>query len=221
MSIFKKPIEQQLLNLRLMAGRPMTDLQFYAAELREWLDSSERREMLDGERYYMGEHDILTRKRTAIGSDGKLVAIDNLPNNRIVDNQYAKHVDQKANYLLGKPVTFDCENAKYAKAVKQVLGAMFMRTLRNAGVECLNSGIAWLYPYYDRTGGLCFRLFPGYEILPFWADAAHTELDAALRYYNVEAYYASEKKIIEKVDIFTIDGVSTCIYENGTLKPDP
>lgn len=134
--------------------------------------------MIDGDRYYTGAHDILKRQRTAIGPDGKLIVIENLPNNRIVDNQYAKHVDQKANYLLGQPISFSCENDDYAAEVKKVLGMRFMRTLKSAGVECLNAGISWLYPYYNKNGELAFRVFPGYEIMPFWADAAHTELDS-------------------------------------------
>ena len=109
MPLFKKPIEQEFFNLRLRAGRPMTELEFYAKELTEWETSPERREMIDGDRYYTGDHDILKRQRTAIGPDGKLIVIENLPNNRIVDNQYAKHVDQKANYLLGQPISFSCE----------------------------------------------------------------------------------------------------------------
>ena len=100
MPLFKKPIEQEFFSLRLRAGRPMTELEFYARELTDWETSPERREMIDGDRYYTGDHDILKRQRTAIGPDGKLIVIENLPNNRIVDNQYAKHVDQKANYLL-------------------------------------------------------------------------------------------------------------------------
>ena len=47
--------------------------------------------------YYGGEHDILKRKRTMIGEDGKLQAVENLPNNLVIDNQYAKMVSQKAN----------------------------------------------------------------------------------------------------------------------------
>ncbi len=221
MPLFRRPIEQELFKHRLRNGRPMTELQFFAKELTAWLASPARKEMLDGDRYYMGEHDILARKRTAIGPDGKLIPVDNMPNNRIVDNQYAKHVDQKANYLLGQPISFQADNDAYVTEVKKVLGMKFMRTLRNAGVEMLNSGIAWLYPYYGRDGELVFRLFPGYEILPFWADAAHTELDAALRYYPVEVYEGQEdKKIVFKVDIFKPDGVSTYIFENGELRPD-
>ena len=220
MPLFKKPIEQEFFSLRLRAGRPMTELEFYARELTDWETSPERREMIDGDRYYTGDHDILKRQRTAIGPDGKLIVIENLPNNRIVDNQYAKHVDQKANYLLGQPISFSCENDDYAAEVKKVLGMRFMRTLKSAGVECLNAGISWLYPYYNKNGELAFRVFPGYEIMPFWADAAHTELDSALRLYPVEVYYGTEKKIVKKVDLFTLEGVTTYIFENGVLTPD-
>lgn len=221
MPLFKKPIEQQLFNIRLRAGKPMTELQFFAKELDVWEHSSERKEMLDGDRYYSGDHDILRRKRTAIGPDGKLISVDNLPNNRIVDNQYAKHVDQKTNYLLGQPISYSGKNDAYIQLVQKVLGMKFMRVLKTAGMESFNSGIAWLYPYYNRNNELAFRVFPGYEILPFWADAAHTELDCALRLYPVEVYYGQDKKIVKKVDVFKPDGVSTYIYDNGLLTPDP
>lgn len=70
MPLFMNPIEQELFNLRLRAGRPITELEFYARELDAWESSPERKEMLDGDRYYVGNHDILRRKRTAIGPDG-------------------------------------------------------------------------------------------------------------------------------------------------------
>ena len=220
MPLFMNPIEQELFNLRLRAGRPITELEFYARELDAWESSPERKEMLDGDRYYVGNHDILRRKRTAIGPDGKLIPVENLPNNRIVDNQYAKHVDQKANYLLGQPISFSCDNEGYVAEIKKILGMKFMRTLKTAGVECFNAGISWLYPYYNKSGELAFRVFPGYEVLPFWADAAHTELDSALRLYPVEVYYGTEKKIVKKVDLFTMDGVTTYTFEDGRLTQD-
>ena len=220
MPLFNEPIEQELWNYRIKANQPMSEAQFFARELEAWRCSEARREMLDGARYYSGDHDILRRQRTSIGENGQLVAVDNLPNNKIVDNQYAKHADVKKNYIVGKPITFAGKNETYLDALKKVLGARFMRTIKNAVLESFNSGISWLYPYYDRTGQLAFKLFPGYEILPFWADAEHTVLDAAIRLYQVEVYYASKKKIIEKADIFKPDGVATYIFENGTLTPD-
>ena len=76
--------------LILMGGNTgMTELQFFAAEIDEWKRSRKRKEQITGDAYYEGFHDILTRKRTIIGEDGKLQEVDNLPNNRLVDNQFA------------------------------------------------------------------------------------------------------------------------------------
>jgi hypothetical protein len=74
-------------------------------DLNDWIVSPIRAKQLDGERYYEGHHDILTRKREAIGENGELTEVNNLPNNKIVDNRYKGLVKQKANYLLGKPLT--------------------------------------------------------------------------------------------------------------------
>ena len=86
-------------------GSGMTERQFFAAELKSWLGSRRRKQQLDGTRYYEGHHDILHRHREIIGVDGQLEIVENLPNNQVVDNQFAKMVDQKTNYLVGKPVT--------------------------------------------------------------------------------------------------------------------
>ena len=211
--------ESDMVNLRLRAGAPMSDVQFFASELAEWLHGPVRREMLDGERYYRGDHDILRRRREAIGRDGNLTTVDNLPNNRIVDNVFAKHVDQKNNYLLGKPITFEGRDKEYADAVSDVLGSKFMRTLRKAGLSSLCTGIAWLYPY-QSDNGLDWLSFSGSEILPFWRDAAHTELDCACRFYTVEEYTGIEKKLIHKVDIFTLDRLYSYTWDRNSLIPD-
>ena len=92
-----------------------------ANQIAKFKKSPKRKEMLTGEKYYAGEHEILNRKRTVIGENGVLVEVENLPNNKIIDNQYSKLIDQKVNYLLGKPLTFDTENVDYQKALKKVL----------------------------------------------------------------------------------------------------
>ena len=109
-----------------------------------------------------------------IGEDGKLQVVENLPNNRLIDNQYAKMVNQKANYLLGQPFAIDGKNELYTELLKQVFNKRFMKTLKNGGKYALNHGISWLFPYYTKDGEFSFRLFPGYEILPIWEDSEHT-----------------------------------------------
>ena len=88
----------------------MTDKEFIEMEITRFKASKKRREMVTGERYYQGLHDVLAKKRQAIGEDGELTEVKNLPNNRIIDNQYKKMVIQKVNYLVGQPITFQSEN---------------------------------------------------------------------------------------------------------------
>ena len=83
----------------------MGDTRFLEKEIQKWKASPVRKNMILAERYYRGDHDILHTPRTAINENGELAPVKNLPDNRIVDNQYQKAVDQKKNYLLSKPIT--------------------------------------------------------------------------------------------------------------------
>ena len=189
-------------------------------KINRWIFSPERRSQIAGERYYSGDHDVLRRKRQAIGPDGEMVTLDNLPCNKIVDNQYSKMADQKRNYLLGKPVAMDSDNKTAAEAIRGILNAKFLRTLSNVGLNCVNSGICWIFPHYDDAGEFKFKVFPAYEILPFWKDAAHTELDFAVRYYRVDKPFSTVNEQIEKVEIYRAEGIQRFVLENGKLKPD-
>ena len=203
------------------AASRLTDLQFLAAEIQSWKRSRTRRVQITGERYYAGEHHIKQHFRHVIGASGKPEKVDNLPNNRIVDNQYAKMVDQKVNYSFGKPFSFKTDNKEYAEVLrKRAFDFQFYRTFRYLAEDCLNGGIGWLYVYYDDKGVLRFRRFESYEVLPFWRDAAHTELDAVLRLYEVELYEGVNKRIQEHVEVYTPEGVYCYILNNGTLEPE-
>lgn len=175
---------------------------------------------IKGVLYYDNDHDILKRKRTMIGADGKLEEVENLPNNRIIDNQYAKMVNQKANYLFGQPFALEGDNEQYIELLKKVFNKRFMKTLKNSGKAAYNGGIAWLYPYYNDQGEFSFRLFPAHEILPFWKDSEHTQLDFAVRLYLVIGYEGITPKIIEKVEVYDLEGVHRFILDGGTLIPD-
>lgn len=198
----------------------MSDKEFLEREIAKWKCSPQRIMQIKGFLYYDNEHDILKRKRTMIGEGGKLEVVENLPNNRIIDNQYAKLVNQKANYLFGQPFALDCDNDRYTELLKKVFNKRFMKTLKNSGKAAYNGGIAWLYPYYNEHGEFSFRLFPAYEILPFWKDSEHTLLDFAVRLYLVIGYEGTTPTVIEKVEVYDLDGVHKFILDGGTLMPD-
>lgn len=195
-------------------------LQFFENEISRWKFSPARKEMLAGERYYDGFHDILSRNRTVIGEGGELEVVKNLPNNRIRDNQFAKMVDQKANYLLSKPITFETGNDVLDSNLKEVFNRQFLNRLKNGGVDSLCGGLFWFYIYYDEQGKLAFQRFKPYEILPFWKDSEHTQLDCAVRLYPVEVWEGSKHRTIEKVEIFTTEGIERYVLSNGRLIED-
>lgn len=202
--------------------RGMTDKRFLELEITAWLASPERRKQLEGEAYYDGFQDVTHRERVAIGEDGKPIVIKNLPNNRLVNNLYSKMIDQKTNYSFGRPLSFDTDNKEYAKALNTMFGARFLRTMHNVGEGAWIGGKSWLYPYYEN-GELAFRRFPADEVLPFWADADHTVLDAAVHVYVVQEYDEREhSKDVIKVEVMHGGGVDCFIRtDDGVLVPDP
>ena len=202
------------------ANKSLTEKEFFELEIARWKYSPERLDQFTGERYYLGKHDVLQRKRTALGEGGELITLGNLPNNRIVDNQYARCVNQKVAYLLSKPITFESENKEYADALKKFFKKRHMNTLKRGGVDALNGGLFWLYVYYNEEGQLDFRKFKPFEILPFWKDSDHTKLDCAIRLYEVEQYDGKHRKTVEKVEIFKNTGIERYELVNGRLIED-
>lgn len=195
-------------------------LRFFELEIMRWKASQARREALDGDRYYEGGHDIMRRKRTVIGQGGELEEVTNLPNNRIIDNQYKKMVNQKANYLLSKPVTFETGNGAMDSELKALFNHQFLNRLKSGGIDAMNGGLFWFYVYYDEQGNLSFQKFKPFEVLPFWKDAEHTQLDCAIRVYPMEVYEGQTLKVIEKVEIYTTEGIDYYQLENNRLIPD-
>ena len=198
----------------------IADEKYVLDEIKNFQGSHRRLDMFNGEKYYAGMHDILGRQRTVIGENGTLEEVKNLPNNRIVDNQYKKMVDQKTNYLLGQPFTIRCENKTYEKVLKQIFNKKFQRLLKRVGEDSFNGGIGWIFVYYNDRGELTFKRFKPFEIIPGWADAEHTVLDYAIRIYEVIVYEGKQKKTVEKVEVYDDKGISYFEKTNsGNLKP--
>lgn len=185
-------------------------------ELNEWLRSKKRNDQIQAMSYYYGQHDILKKTRQMKDPDGKMMDMSNLPNNQIVTNIYAVAVDQKGNYAFAKGLDITTDMKEYRKHLKKIFNPKFMRTFKTLGKEAINCGIGWLYPYVE-DGELNFKRLPATEILPFWKDSEHTELNYAVRYYRVQE--PMTVSTIEKVEIFTADGIEYYIW-NGHLIPD-
>lgn len=211
--------ETALATHRILQGARggLTPLQFYQEELRKFLESPTRHAMVEGLNYYRGDQDIRRRRRMVIGRDGLLEEVTNLPNNKIVDNQYRKMVDQKTNYLVGQPLALQCDNETYSKLLQAQLHRKFQRVLKNVCQDSLNCGLGWLHIYYDPLGELCLQRFRPYEILPGWSDSDHTHLDYALRHYQVWMYDGPQEQLVDKVELYTQEGISYYTLETGGI----
>lgn len=193
---------------------------FILREIREFRASQKYADMLKGEDYYLGRHDILQRKRTAIGENGDLTTVANLPNNRVVDNQYGKLVMQRVNYLLGQPVVFRCENHEYMAMVQKILGKSFHSVLKEVCTDALNCGIGWLFMHYDGEGSLRFKRFHPYQIIPGWADEERTVLDYVIRFYDSVVVESKGRKCITKVEMYDSRGIRRYYIDDGRLVKD-
>jgi SPP1 family phage portal protein len=182
------------------------DREFVQKEIERFKGSERRRAMLTGEDYYAGRHDILNRVRMAIGEKGELERVYNLPDNKAVDNQYRKLVNQKTNYLLGKPITFRTGDEAFDEYLGRLFDRRFMRMFKNIGKDAYNHGISWVYPYF-RNNELAFKKLRGYEVIPGWRDFEHTELDYAIRIYETIDYSGGSEEIIERVEVFDDGGI--------------
>lgn len=197
------------------------DIKYLEKILEKWLKSPLREEQLLAEKYYDGHHDILERERMVMNAEGTLTPVHNLPNNKLVDNQYRKLVDQKTNYVLGKPLTIATSKDEYLELLTKVFTKKVHRQLRVLCQYAVDGGIAWLYPYYDEVGNFKFAVFPSYEICPVWKDKSHTELDCVMRYYPEEVF--DEKggvRLVYHVDLFTMQGIIHFRYQGASLIPE-
>lgn len=192
-------------------------INFLQTEINSFLISKKRRLIISGEQYYMGNHDILKRQRTVIGNNGENEIIHNLPNNKIVDNQYARLVDQKNSYLLSKPITFFTQNKNFLRRLKSILNKNFFRMIKNIGEDSINCGIGWLYIFINEFGQFDFKRFKPSEVLPFWEDDEHTKLNMLARIYDIQNYQKDSIEIITKVELYTKNGIQYYFLKNGKL----
>lgn len=203
--------------IRVESEKVLSEQDFISLELNDWLHCHKRKLMLDGLKYYRYEVEPVNKhKLWGKDADGAPTYID-YKDRDYLDNQYANLVDQKVNYILGKPLLMQSENDNYTEWLNQVFDKKFRRMLVSATVSALNEGLVWLNPYYKEDGTLAFKYFPAHEILPVWRDDEHTEIEFAIRYYLTIEYEDRTKKYVPHVDIYKEDKIYQYLYDNGNL----
>lgn len=184
----------------------LTKEELIKIHIEEFNTSNERKMMLEGEKYYKVENDILNRRMIRY-EDERLVVDNTKTNNKLAHGFMHLLVEDKVNYLLTKPYTLECKDEEYLDTVKNILGKRFQKKLSQLGTETSNKGIAWLHVYIDSVGQFKTMKMPSEQCIPIWMDNDHEELEAFIRYYEVEVYEGKEKKIVTKIEYHTAQGV--------------
>lgn len=205
-------------------GEPQKD--FIHACWQEFKESETRKEMLKAQDYYAGKHDILEKKRYYIDRAGVKREDQHLNNSKLIHPYFTKLVNQKVNYLLAKEFSLQVDDKnEHALKFRDLCGKYFnkgfMRRLKGIGKHAIINGIAWVQVYYDEAGNLSFKRIPSEEIIPFWHDAEHTQLDGILRFYTLTEYKRNgEREEITKIEYYTNEGVWYYEVKQGKIVTD-
>lgn len=189
--LLNKPEEKSIDNLSYLEY--LVD-NFKASKIRE--------KKLIGKRYYLGEHDILHRKKYLYMRDGVKKELDNVPNTKRIDNQYAKAVDQKVNYTLGKEPLLSTKNEKLAGQIKIIFNKKFFKLLKNVMKESLNCGVSYMYLYIDEYEKLRFKKINSEELKIIYDDDTKESINFALRLYSKTEFINGNEKVIEYVEVY-------------------
>lgn len=214
---FEKTETEKIIEIIERGARTqMSSIDIVKQEISNWLINPKRKLMLTGEQYYLNHTDIQNKKRTLTNG----VELQHRANNQLEHGFYRKLADQKLGYLLSKLPSVTSKNDTYAEELESIFNRSFWRSLKTTGREAINKGIAWLQVYFKDEETIAFKLIPSEQIIPFWLDNAHTEINELLRIYDVEVYNGKKKEIIRKVEHWSIGGVKYYEYANGELVDD-
>lgn len=187
-------------------------IQFLKQKISTYETSEEYKRKKEGRDYYIGNQEINNKKRLGRSDKGRVVELIGLPNVVIKDNQYAKLLDQKRNYILSDTPVIKCEQEDYAMALQEFMDLRFMRTWSKISKDAFNCGIGWMYLYTDGQE-LKYKKVDALDIIPIWADSEHESLDGVIRKNSSSEWDSNQNKAVTKyfVEFYTEQGVT--IYQ--------
>lgn len=167
--------------------------------------SDVKKKMLDGERYFRDQNDILKKDLKTYSifdqTTGQTVkrTNENKSDEHLPHGFYWKQVNQKKAYICGKPMNItyniptDEEKNKETKSAERkinnmiwnVLGVNFEKLIKNRVKEASNKGRAWLHPNY-RNGKLVFEKYPTEECIPIYDNETQSYLTGFIHFYKIQ-----------------------------------
>lgn len=188
----------------------------------KWIDdyinedrkSTYKLNMQIGNNYYFNNADIVHKQRYYIKNGEKV--IDTTSKNNISQNNFHQLlVDQKADYLLSKPVTFTSEDTNYIKLIKEILDEEFDSELHTTAKYTSNKGVEYWQIYIDEEGKFKYTICDGLEIIPIYNNHDKKTLKAVIRYYDI---VNEDRKVETQIEYWNDETVTYFVKpENGGI----
>lgn len=181
--------QNDIVNMKIVeAGTPTM-----AEVIEDLIESHDTSLMQQGVDYYFNQNKIKDRT-IYYWKDGEKVEDETATNNKIPHGWHKLLVDQKANYLVGKPITFNASETseededptdpeRFVEFVNDLLGEQFNDDIWELVKNSANKGVEWLHPYINSSGEFDYVVIDGREVIPIWETSKQKELQAVVRYY--------------------------------------
>ena len=209
--------------LKLRADNPITNEKVIEEQISTDLSSEFKLNAYDGCMYYKRKNTLintlyLERKDRYDKSKNKNRCISNHKN---ASGFLKKLIDQKVNYLLGKPVVVN--NADNCNEIFDINSI-----IKKAGKEASKKGVEWLHPYINKDGEFKVVNIDGQECIPIWDTEYENELQQMIRYYKIHVVVDGEEKTRYKVELWDKEKVEYYMqdedggyYFDTTLENNP
>jgi len=176
-------------------------------------NSTEKKSMYEGLKYFKNENSILTRKITFM-VDGQKIEDREASNNKLPHAFHRIITEQKAGYIVGNPIaisakdTEDQKQVQFQEAVQNILGEKFNDTAPQWVKGSSNKGVEWLHVYVSEKGEFKYVIIPAEQVIPVFESQYLEKLLGVIRYYEVEKVINNQGKILIQVEWYDSNGVT-------------
>lgn len=196
---------------------------FIKANIEHFKKSEQYKFIITAQKYADIENEEITnRERFYIDFDGNKVMSEYLANNKIINAKFVRLVAQKIGYLISKPFTIKSDDKKVVEILEKQFAQRGLRKIKKWASESIINGIEYMQVYFDENGQIGWKRIPAYEIVPFWKDEDHMELEACIRFYKAERFKADgTREVYEKYEYHSTNGSWYFIQDDKGMRADP
>jgi len=198
-------------NIKVDLGRVLADSKLIKGIINRDRSSVEKKEMVDGEKYYKIKHDVLNKDfRVYYVRGAKKISLIKA-NNKVISPFYNELVDQKADYILGKKPTIANKKESDKNKLTELITRKFFKFLKKSTVGASNKGIEWGHVFVNEKGEFDFIVIPAEQIIPDYDSNYKNKLLSIMRYYYVDAQ-DSKGNLVQRTKVEIWDDKQVTFY---------